>query len=623
MTLARCSLCGADFDPRLLAFADQLDPAILRLIQAAHPGWKITRGICPSCLLQFVAQWQRQRSATSLQGSTNPPTTFPYYHPAEEGVLPQGVRLPTHETMDGRGVTVAFLDSGYYPHPDLTALRAWPNAPAWGEMNLAQLHAAIGAQPLRLVEYVDLTDHGQREGLDVDSLWDGAGDSWHGQMTSAVALGNGLLSNGRFRGYAPGANALLIKIGRGGGRIPEEDILRGLHWLLEDDRWHRYGVRVLNMSVGGDFNELWRHNAVSLAAEELSQRGVLIAAAAGNRGHDIVLPPAQTPSVLTVGGVDDFNRRWSPLELDEIARLELYHHNWMQIESDFGPLHKPEVLALARWLPSPILMSSPVLAEMIEIGNLRERLLAGGENSQSEMRAFLSMLPTHRKSSRAKPAHLQRAAFWRTLRERMNAHKWIHPYYQHVDGTSVAVAQVSALAAQMFQANPALTPAQAKQLILDSALPLPHLPAERTGAGLIQPTLAVAAAMRADGGALIGLPTSGSAPEFWPAAPTFGEEHHAALRYVGLWSPKAHAVSVVGDFNGWQVGTWPLQCILDGWWHGTLRLPPGRYHYRFWVETDREGDATAPMGEFLPDPENPVRGESGYQDDHSVLMVAA
>lgn len=47
------------------------------------------------------------------------------------------------------------------------------------------------------------------------------------------------------------------KIGRGGGRIPEEDILRGLSWLLEDDRWQQYGVRVVNISVGGDFPEAW------------------------------------------------------------------------------------------------------------------------------------------------------------------------------------------------------------------------------------------------------------------------------------------------------------------------------------------------------------------------------
>jgi serine protease AprX len=597
----------------LLRFANAVQPAIIRLIQAQQPTWKPTQGICPTCLLRFVAQFQAQRSPTSLQASTAPPTTFPYYHPAEETVLPQSVRLPSHEFWDGSGVTIAFLDSGYYPHPDLSALRQWPDAPAWEELDLDALRAEISRQPLRLAHYVDLTDNRQVEGLETPSLWDGAGDSWHGQMTSVVALGNGLLSGGRFAGYASGASALPIKIG-GRGRIPEADILRGLQWLLEQDRWEQYGVRVLNVSVGGDFNEPWPRNAVSLAAEELSRRGVLIAAAAGNRGHDIILPPAQTPSVLTVGGVDDFNRRWSPLELDEIARLDLYHHNWTEIKATDGPLKKPEVLALARWLPSPILLPSSVLAEMVAIGKLRERLLAGENISHKELQAFFPRLPTYRKRRVTIQASAQRTAFWRSLRERMNSHKWVHPYYQHVDGTSVSVAQVSAVAAQIVQANPALMPAQIKQLIVETALPLPHQPLERTGAGLIQPTRAVAAAMRGQGGPLVGLPFSGTTPELWPAAPLVGAEG-AARRYVGLWSPHARAVSVVGDFNNWQVGASALVNVRGGWWHGTLPLPAGRHYYRFWVEGN---DGAS----FLPDPENPARAESGYTDDHSVLIVA-
>lgn len=621
--MAACFCCGADFDPRLLRFASQTQPLVVQLIQAQQPTWKPAQGICPACLLRFVAQLQAQRSPTSLQASSAPPATFPYYHPAEETVLPQKVRLPSHEYYDGSGVTVAFLDSGYYPHPDLSALRQWPEAPAWEKLDLAALRAQISSQSLRLAHYVDLTNNRQVEGLDADSLWDDAGDSWHGQMTSVVALGNGLLSGGRFAGYASGASALPIKIG-GGGRIPEADILRGLKWLLEHDRWEQYGVRVLNVSVGGDFDEPWRRNGVSLAAEELSRRGVLIAAAAGNRGHDIILPPAQTPSVLTVGGVDDFNRRWSPLDMfaalstgvDEVARLDLYHHNWTEIEATDGPLKKPEVLALARWLPSPILLPSPVLAEMVAIGRLRERLLAGENISLNELRAFFSRLPTYRKRRVAVQYGAQRTEFWRLLRERMNSQKWAHPYYQHVDGTSISVAQVSAVAAQMVQANPALMPAQIKQLIIDTALPLPHQPVERTGAGLIQPTRAVAAAMRVVGGPLVGLPFSGTSPELWPAAPLVGSKmaEDAARHYVGLWSPRARTVSVVGDFNKWQVGAWPLVNVRGGWWHGTLQLPPGRHHYRFWVEGD---DAAA----FLPDPENPVRAESGYADDHSVLIV--
>ena len=202
----------------------------------------------------------------------------------------------------------------------------------------------------------------------------GHGDSWHGQMTMVVAAGNGLLSQGSLSRLCPRANLLAIKIGRGGGRIPEEDILRGLQWLLRDNNWRRYNVRVLNISVGGDFPEPWQTNAVCLAAEALSAKGVLITAAAGNRGRAELLAPAQAPSVLTVGGFDDANRRWNPVAPGEQERLTLYPHNYGAVLGPHGVIHKPEVLALARWLPSPILPVSPIFQEMVALGKLQDDL---------------------------------------------------------------------------------------------------------------------------------------------------------------------------------------------------------------------------------------------------------
>jgi hypothetical protein len=177
------------------------------------------------------------------------------------------------------------------------------------------------------------------------------------------------------------------------------------------------------------------------------------------------------------------------------------------------------------------------------------------------------------------------------------------------------VAQVSAVAAQMFQANPGLTPCQVRELLLESALPLPHAPAARTGAGLIQPALAVAAALRAPGGILAGLPRSATRPHPWPAVPVVAAGGTlAAPIYLGIHAPEAHAVSVVGDFNQWTPATHPLVPSRNGWWHGGLALPAGTWRYRFWIETEQ--GAT-----WRPDPENPDRVESGYADDHTLLRV--
>ena len=36
-------------------------------------------------------------------------------------ILPTGLRLDADQRFTGKGVTICFIDSGFYPHPDLTA----------------------------------------------------------------------------------------------------------------------------------------------------------------------------------------------------------------------------------------------------------------------------------------------------------------------------------------------------------------------------------------------------------------------------------------------------------------------------------------------------------------------
>src|ERR1051325_4769009 len=94
--------------------------------------------------------------------------------PNRFGVIPTPVRLNANSEYTGKGVTVAFLDSGFYPHPDLVTLRN------------------------RVVAYEDLTGE-RREFSSLESVepW-----QWHGTQTSIAAAGNGQLSNGIYRGIA-------------------------------------------------------------------------------------------------------------------------------------------------------------------------------------------------------------------------------------------------------------------------------------------------------------------------------------------------------------------------------------------------------------------------------------
>jgi 1,4-alpha-glucan branching enzyme len=56
-----------------------------------------------------------------------------------------------------------------------------------------------------------------------------------------------------------------------------------------------------------------------------------------------------------------------------------------------------------------------------------------------------------------------------------------------------------------------------------------------------------------------------------------------------LQSPEAKEVFLAGDFNGWDTGSVPLKKGEGGVWKTKLKLPSGRYEYKFimdgsWVQ---------------------------------------
>src|SRR5215813_947034 len=232
--------------------------------------------------------------------------------PNRFGVIPTAVRLNANPEYTGKGVTVAFLDSGFYPHPDLVS---------------------------RVVAYEDLTAERSLFSTEPVESW-----QWHGTQTSVAAAGNGQLSNGVYRGLAHEAELVLVKVSER-GRITEENIARGIKWIIANRE--RYNICVLNISLGGDDDVPCSKSIVDQAAEEAIRQGIAVVAAAGNSGaegrHSI--PPANSPSVITVGGYTDHNR-WPGNE------LELYHSNF-GVTAD-GTV-KPEIVAPAMWVAAPIL----------------------------------------------------------------------------------------------------------------------------------------------------------------------------------------------------------------------------------------------------------------------------
>src|SRR5579859_5957980 len=171
---------------------------------------------------------------------------------------------PTNVT--GRGITIAFIDSGFYPHPDLAG---------------------------RVLCHIDATSERIVEGRRFNSPeW----YSWHGQMTSVIAAGAGEA----FPGLARESTLVLIKVSTVHKQIKERDILRGLRWLLANHA--RLGVRVVNLSVGGDFESADPDHPIYGAVAQLTAAGVVVCAAAGNGARQHLVPPASAPNAITVGG---------------------------------------------------------------------------------------------------------------------------------------------------------------------------------------------------------------------------------------------------------------------------------------------------------------------------------
>lgn len=360
-------------------------------------------------------------------------------------VLPTPLRMDADERFTGRGVTIAFLDSGFFAHDDLT-------------------------KPTnRIVAYHSIFD--DRD--DCTSLETANVASWHGMMTSVVAAGNGYLSQGFYRGIAPDAKVVLVKMGRT-GHIPDEQIQRGLEWVL--DNWEKYHIRIVNISAGGDFEQSYLESPLCRTVERAVAEGLIVICAVGNAGmapgHP-VLPPASSPSAISVGGLDDQN------SLDR-ARRGMYR-------SSYGPtfdgLQKPEVIAPGIWVAAPILPSTPTADE----AHLCSELDAAAD---VELRAIIDSHAGVDKDfdeARDLPIPLLRQLITIKLREG----NVINQYYKYVDGTSFASPIVASIAACMLEANPSLTPQHVKRILIDSAERVTGVEVERQGWGVVVPRRAV------------------------------------------------------------------------------------------------------------------------------------
>jgi 1,4-alpha-glucan branching enzyme len=68
-----------------------------------------------------------------------------------------------------------------------------------------------------------------------------------------------------------------------------------------------------------------------------------------------------------------------------------------------------------------------------------------------------------------------------------------------------------------------------------------------------------------------------------PRNPYSAHRNLRAMNFI-CNAPQAQSVSLVGDFNGWNPATHPMQQMTDGAWLLTVELRHGHHRYAFLVD---------------------------------------
>lgn len=171
------------------------------------------------------------------------------------------------EKLTGKGVGVAVLDTGIFPHIDFDD---------------------------RIVSFTDLVSHKTKP-------YD---DNGHGTHVAGILAGSGKGCRGKYVGAAPGCHLAVLKVLDQYGNGRKEVLLRSFRWIGENK--DKYKIRIVNISVGTTCSHPGEHKLLEDAVEVLWDAGLVVVAAAGNHGPGpgTVTAPGSSRKIITVGSGD-------------------------------------------------------------------------------------------------------------------------------------------------------------------------------------------------------------------------------------------------------------------------------------------------------------------------------
>ena len=127
----------------------------------------------------------------------------------------------------------------------------------------------------------------------------------HGTFIAGIIAGNGASSGGKWKGAAPGARVLSLKIAGRDGAADVSNVLAAIQWVVSFK--DRYGIGVLNLSLGTDATQSYAVDPLNYAVERAWAAGIAVVVSASNLGPDpgTISKPGDDPFVITVGAIDD------------------------------------------------------------------------------------------------------------------------------------------------------------------------------------------------------------------------------------------------------------------------------------------------------------------------------
>lgn len=170
--------------------------------------------------------------------------------------------------ITGKGITVAVLDTGIYPHRDL-------------KKNSILSLDFINAKP----------------------KYD---DNSHGTHVCGIIAGNGEMSRGLYKGIAPEASLISLKVLGRNGTGSAENIIKGIHWIIENHR--KYNIKVVNISIGMESESCSDEDSELVKmVDAMWDEGITVLASAGNNGptYHSITTPGISRKIITVGTYDN------------------------------------------------------------------------------------------------------------------------------------------------------------------------------------------------------------------------------------------------------------------------------------------------------------------------------